>query len=426
MKPDVVIIGAGLAGLAAGVECAGAGARVLMLEAAGHAGGRCRTYHDAHLDCAVDNGNHFLLSANHEARDYVRAIGAEDAFTGADRPARFDFLDVRDGRRWAVRPNGGPLPWWILKPDRRPPGAGLWDHIRAARIAFAKRGDRVGDLIDENDPLYETFWEPFTLAVLNTPVKEASAKLLARAILLTFGKGEGSCRTLVAREGLGPALVDPAVDFLEKRGAEIRFNARVADFERREDGGVRALRLAGEDPLAVQGDTPVILATSPAVAEALAPDVTTPDGAAPIANVHFRLDRRLAEPGEPTITAVIGGRAQWVVLRDDVASVTISAAFAVDKTPKETLVADAWRDVARVLGLGPDAPEPPARVVRERRATFLQTPDNEGRRPAPGRFKGNLHLAGDWTATDLPACIDGAVTSGRRAAREACRMAGLS
>ena len=69
------------------------------------------------------------------------------------------------------------------------------------------------------------------------------------------------------------------------------------------------------------------------------------------------------------------------------------------------------------MALGkPDSPEPPCRVVKEKRATFLETPANERCRPGPVTRWPNLLLAGDWTNTGLPATIEGAIQSGRTAA----------
>src|SRR5260370_2583741 len=101
VSPIVHIVGAGLAGLAAAVRLAGAGRDIMLHEASGHAGGRCRSYFDAELGCRVDNGNHLLLSGNRAARDYLESIGAASTLIGPAKP-RFPFCDLATGQRWLL------------------------------------------------------------------------------------------------------------------------------------------------------------------------------------------------------------------------------------------------------------------------------------------------------------------------------------
>ena len=122
---------------------------------------------DAGLDRIIDNGNHLLLSANTAALDYLEEIGASDTVSGLDH-AEFPFMDLRDGRRWTVRPNAGPLPWWIFQASRRIPGTKPWDYLSALSILKAGDGDTVAGRIDCRGPLYEGFWRPLTVAA-STP-----------------------------------------------------------------------------------------------------------------------------------------------------------------------------------------------------------------------------------------------------------------
>jgi uncharacterized protein with NAD-binding domain and iron-sulfur cluster len=80
------------------------------------------------------------------------------------------------------------------------------------------------------------------------------------------------------------------------------------------------------------------------------------------------------------------------------------------------VIARVWRDVAQALGLDPESPAPLARVIKEKRATFAQTPEQVAKRPAARTRWRNLALAGDWSNTGLPATIEGAMRSGEVAA----------
>ena len=112
------IIGGGLAGLACGVALTHGGCRVVLHEATRHAGGRCRSYQDAHLGRRLDNGNHLLLSGNHNARRFLNMTGGA-AHMSVARRAIYPFFDLRDGARWIIHPNRGVIPWWVFCRTRR-------------------------------------------------------------------------------------------------------------------------------------------------------------------------------------------------------------------------------------------------------------------------------------------------------------------
>ena len=147
----------------------------------------------------------------------------------------------------------------------------------------------------------------------------------------------------------------------------------------------------------------------------LLPEVPVPCGSHAIVNGHFRLACPARLPGGAQLLGLVGGTAEWLFLRDELVSLTVSAADDLAEEPSATIAARLWADTARALGL-PAAPQPPGRIVKERRATFAQTPAAVARRPGATTAWSNLFLAGDWTATGLPATIEGAVRSGQRAA----------
>lgn len=423
--PSVTVIGAGLAGLAAAVALTRAGQRVRLLEATDHAGGRCRSFHDPVLDRLIDNGTHLLLSGNTTTRTYLEALGQspEAVLTGPDR-ARLPFLDLASGERWTLALSPGPLPWWILDPHRRPAGTRAREFLSGLRLLTAGPNATVADLFRPGTPLYARFWEPLAVAVLNTHPNEAAAALLRPVIAETFARGEAACRPRLARAGLSAALVDPALAFLAERGAEVAFGHRVQALEA-QNGRISALRIAQDARLPLAEGETVILAVPPqAAARLLAPllpDLPLPTEARAIINVHYRLDGLSAlPPADPQAAplGLLGGVGEWLSRRGDVASVTLSAADPLLDTPPEDIAARVWREVAQALGLppaAPTAPPPPFRVIKERRATFAQTPDQVRRRPQTRTPLANLLLAGDWTDTGLPATIEGALRSGFRA-----------
>lgn len=414
------IVGAGLAGLSAAISSIRAGQAVTLYEAGGQAGGRCRSYHDARLDCLIDNGNHLLLSGNRSTHRYLAAIRARDALTGPHR-ARFPFLDLRSGRRWSLRPNASRIPWWILDSSRRVPGTSAWSYLSALRFAWAGRNATVTACVGNRGTLFRNFWEPLAVAALNTEAQDGAARLLWPVLCETFARGEAACRPRIATTGLSHAFVDPALRQLREQGADVRLKHRLLAMECR-DGNAVGLDFGSRTVRLRKGDS-MVLAVPPSAASRLMPELTVPDESKPIVNVHFRLSEPAGLPDELPILGLIGGTAQWLFTRGDIASVTISAAGGLVREPAGKLARKTWHDVAVALSRDPAA-LPPYRVVKEKRATIAQTPAQARRRPGTsGGGLANVFLAGDWTDTGLPATIEGAIRSGELAAQAAAQRA---
>jgi squalene-associated FAD-dependent desaturase len=405
------IIGAGVSGLAAGVRLACAGHHVVLYESSGHAGGRCRSFHDSVLGRTIDNGNHLLLSGNRSARAFLSEIGAEDTLTGPSEAA-FPFVDLQTGGRWTVRLNAGVIPWWMLAPNRRPPDTGVLDFLSVLRLAWASPEATVEELFEKSGALFMRFVEPLAVAALNTPVKTAAARPLWAVFRETFGRGGAACRPLIARDGLSRSFVEPALDCLRNRGAEVHFNRRLKNITSSAQS-ITQLQFA-DDVVDVTAAETVLLALPPANLKAVMPEIAVPAGSHAIVNAHFKLQEPLAGARDIPILGILGGVAEWAFVRGDVVSVTVSAADDLANEPASEIGAQIWGDVARAFDLPQETP--PYRIVKERRATFAQTPAAMRRRPGPKTRLKNLFLAGDWTDTGLPATIESAVRSGHRAA----------
>jgi len=425
----VHIVGAGLAGLSTAVRLTGCGQKVVLHEANRFAGGRCRSFHDPRLGREIDNGNHLIFSGNRSALAYLAAIGAGGRLV--EQPARFAFVDLaadpENDRRWTVALNRGPVPWWIAAPGRRIPDTRVADYLASVRLALAGPGKTVAQALPGRGPLWTRFWVPLTLAAINTTPERASAQLLWAVLRETFARGERYCRPLLAPRGLGHALIEPAVAWLEGRGAELRFGRLLRTVER-QAGRAAILRFADGDEV-LGADDRVVLALPPSrlrpVLQQALPGVDPPGDACTIVNAFFRL----AEPppdGLPPILGVLSSTAHWIFRRGDVVSVTVSAADAlgVDTTAGENLIAEIWQEVRRALGLAAGTPYLSARINRERRATFDQSPAGVAKRLQPRTMLTNLFLAGDATDTGLPATIEGAIRSGERAAELVAGRAG--
>ena len=355
----VHVVGAGIAGLAAATALQEAGVEVRVHEAASMPGGRCRSYHDPVLDRRIDTGTHLLVGANRAALAYLRRLGALDRMIETV-PAAYPFIDLASGRRWTVRPPFGGL-------------------ISAFR--------------------------PVALAALNTEPAEASWRLIAAV----FGRllGERACRPWIARAGIGDALVDPAAAQL---GNRLLLGRRLTQIDA-VDGRVRSLAFGDERVDLAAGDQ-VILAVPPGAAAELLPGLVVPTAFRAIVNAHFRV---AAPAPVPALIGMTGGLGQWALWREDVVSVTVSAADALLAETPDALAGRFWPEIVAAFGL--EGAMPPFRIVKERRATFAATPAMDRLRPPARTGLRNLVLAGDWTRTGLPGTLEGAIRSGEAAMR---------
>jgi squalene-associated FAD-dependent desaturase len=411
MPKLVHVVGAGLAGLAAAVQLQRRGARVVLHEAAAYAGGRCRSYYDAKLGATIDSGNHMVLSGNAATLGYARAIGAADELVGPQQP-EFPFVDLATRARWSVRLSPGRLPWWIFDANARVPNTSPHDYLALMPLLFAKPGRSVAQTMRCSGPLWDRLLRPLLHALLNVEPREASAELAGTMVRETLLAGGLACRPLVARNGLGSAFVDPALRLLQHGGAAIKLGSRLRQVVFAANGGrVQALDFVDGD-VALDANHGVILALPPEIAPTLVPALRAPTRFAATVNVHFAVEPPF---GLPPVTGLLNATAEWLIAFDERLSVTVNTAERLLDVPHENLASTVWAEVAQAANI-PAAPMPDWQVVMEKRATFAALPDQETLRPGTRTRWNNLMLAGDWTATGLPATIEGAIRSGQKAA----------
>ena len=413
---QVFVVGAGLAGLSAAVELARQNVKVTLIEGAMQAGGRCRSYVDPVLDMTIDNGNHFVLSGNAATFAYLKVIGAEDRLIGLDAEGP-SFYDLNTDETWTLRPNSGALAWWVLAKNRRVRGTRAADYLSLAALIFPPKGKRIDQVMACQGPLWERLLGPFLLGALNTDPKAASADLAAAVIRKTFARGGKYYRPRIAHPTLAAAFVEPALAYLALRGARVSFGRRVKALAFTDNLAVNLT--FGEARQDIPTGAAVILAAPPWAAQEILPDLKAPDRHSAIVNAHFRIQ----PPSQAApMLGVIGGTAEWVFAFQDRLSVTISGADAIVDEDREVLARRIWADVAKVYRLPADLP--PWQIVKERRATFTATPEQNARRPPARTVWRNLFLAGDWTDTGLPGTIEGAIQSGVLAAQLALKSFG--
>jgi squalene-associated FAD-dependent desaturase len=429
--PHVAVVGGGFAGLAAAVRLARGGARVTLLERRPFLGGRAYSFVDPTTGDVVDNGPHALMGAYTEALDFLAEIGARSKLALQPRLAvRLAHPALGVGAVEAPRVPGpfqAPLAllgYRLLA--RRDRLRLLIGALRLVRRADALRGRTVGEAlvaVGQSAAARARFWEPLAIATLNETPDRAAAAPFAAVLRRAFFAGADAARFALARVPLSALYADDARRAIEDAGGTVVTGSGVASLALG-DGRVDALVLRDGRRLAADA---VVLAVPCAALLRLLPRAMRDEapfralaavGTSPIVSVHLWLDRPVGW-GAPFL-GLLDGRTQWLFDCGGtrIASVTSGARF-WDDLPDDAIAAEVLADAGAVLPALRGAGCGRALVVRERHATISLTPAADAVRPGVATSIPNLFVAGDWVQTGLPATIEGAVQSGREAARRA-------
>lgn len=433
MVPDVLIIGAGVAGLSAAVDLSARGKRVLVLEQHQSAGGRTRSFRDEFTGDMVDNGQHLLMGCYRHTRRYLQIINSQHL---ADLQPSLRIPYLRPGHpSVSFRCPRLPAPIHVMAGLAQFSALPLSERAGALSIGLALLTSSPGRLraldqisadewlgqLQQGQEARRYVWDVITIGALNEHPANVSALLLYRVLRTAFfGKIENAS-LMIPRADLSELLVDPAIRFIEARGGSVRTGAGVSRLVTDGNRVSAAETTAGETVQA----THFISAVPWYAFESLRLHQGTEDSilsktliSSPIVSVQLWFSQPVMDD---RFAAVLDRTIQWVFAkagRDgrQHLSLVISGAGAVVEMEKEQLVRIALDDLAAVLPESAGAVPVHSLVIKERRATFLPRPGLEGHRRRTSTELANLFLAGDWTDTGYPATIEGAVMSGFRAA----------
>jgi squalene-associated FAD-dependent desaturase len=429
---QVVVVGGGLAGLAAGLQAADAGARVTLLERRPRLGGATHSFRRGELE--VDNGQHVFLRCCTAYRGFLRRLGVEHRTVLQER------LDVpviaAGGSTGRLRRSALPAPLHLagaLAGYRLLPPL---DRARAVRAALALRrvrpDDPAADAVSfgswlaargQRPVAVERLWELLTVAALNARAAEASLALAATVVRRGLLAQPAAADIGWSAVPLSRLHAEPAVRELRRLGAEVRCGAVVEAVRPTGAGFCVETRsgpvLADAVVLAVPNDAVGDLLPAGALADPQSPARL---GTAAILNVHVVYDRPVTRL---PFLAAVDSPVQWVfdrtrssgLQRGQYLAISVSAADAEVTRPAEALRERYLPALSRLLPAAAAAGVVDSFVTREPAATFRQSPGVGALRPGARTGIPRLALAGAWTHTDWPATMEGAVRSGRRAAQ---------
>jgi|SRR5690348_3828499 len=440
MSEDVLIIGGGLAGLAAGVALAEGGCRVRLLEQKPYLGGRARSFRDAATGSVVDNGQHLFMGCYHATLRFLNAIGTAHTVT-FDPQLRVRFLDSNK-KLTELRCPAFPAPWHLLAGVCLSNSFTFGEKMDVLRLGRALRSakDKVDSdgvlehmtveewlsALRQRESLRRNFWDLLCIAAMNEDPQITSALLFRRVLRLALFSSPLDSRLGVPRQGLSDCYTDAAARKITSRGGsvELRRDVRALLVS---DGVCHGVKLA--DGAVIEAKA-VLSAVPWNILPALLPaDAVTSEPAfsrildlhpAPIISIYLWFDRAVTDL---EFVGLRGTTIQWLFNKgrllgsgENYISLVLSGAHDHVERPKEDLLETAVSELRNLLPGMRDARLMHSLVIKERFATFSPCVGVDSLRPPALTPIRGLYLAGDWTDTGLPATIEGAVQSGYTAA----------
>ncbi len=440
---DVVVIGGGFAGLAAGVSLGALGFRVAVLEGKPTLGGRAYSFVDEDTGDFVDNGQHVLMGCYHETLDFLDQIGTRGQLI-FHRNLEIEMLDG-PGRRARVKTVPLPGPFHMSGALLGYGHLSLGERLRiisgGSRLMYLRSRSRdrlrrisVAELMDElgqSDRARRYFWYPIAIATLNDEPELASAALFAEVLKRAFFSRRGDSAFVYSRVGLSDLYCGAARDAIENAGGVVATRAIVEGFDFDANSAITAVRL--RDGSRLSGAN-YIVAVPPQQCLKLMPEAAIADPffsrihalkSSPIVCVHVWLDREVTDSA---FVGFIGAQTQWMFNKRRIfeqhgerhpgyLSFVISGARKLVDSSNGELLDLVINDLRTMIPAARNASVVKALVLKEKHATMAPDPLSDLSRPETITPIPNLFLAGDWIQTGLPATIESAVVSGRAAAK---------
>lgn len=416
---SVGIIGGGYAGMAAAAELTSRGINVTVFESAKQLGGRARGV--LHNDTQLDNGQHLLLGCYRETLRLIELVGGDIEQDFLCLPLQLDLHG-----QFSLKAPRLPAPLHLLAALLNAQGLTWSERMKAAGFMLRLQGmdfklerdKTVKELLVEfgqDADLTLKLWEPLCIAALNTPIHKASAQVLLNVLHDALNRKRADSDMLLPRIDFTALFPQRAATYIEQQGGKVNLSCGVESITPQENG----IELASAQ--GTQTFSHVICATSPSIAAkllrhipALTQSVAQIDALEqqPIYTVYLQYPAHVRLP-HPMI-GLHQRFSQWLFDKGQIAqqhgllAAVISAEGIHQDLSQEVLARKVITELRDEFGI--EAPPNWFKVIAEKRATFCCSPNLQ--RPTQQTATPNLLLAGDYTAGEYPATLEGAVLSG--------------
>ena len=428
-KSTVAIVGGGLAGLAAGCALAEDGYRVRLYERRPYLGGRASSYQHPGTGEVVDNCQHVLLGCCTNLIDLYRRSGVEDKVRWFDR---LHFVEP-GGRDSIIELTSLPAPLHTAPSFLASHALNLFDKIAISRAMLSLRKEIPDDgrpFLDwlrshgQTERSIQRFWAPVLVSALNEDLDRCSTRYAAQVFRESFLKSAEAGRMGIPAIPLSD-LYSAAGEYIRQRGGEVNLRASVESF--RVEADHVNLCVAGQE---VAADSAVLAAPFNVIGNLLPNDDLSRDlrdklsrfESSPITGIHLWFDRQITGLEHAVL---LDRTIQWMFHKSKLLNragegsyveLVVSASKSLVEMGRQEIIDLAVRELADFFPIVRGAKLEKATVIKEVHATYSPRPGIDEYRPPARSPWPRVFLAGDWTQTNWPATMEGAVRSGYIAA----------